>query len=122
MLHWFVHHYMGQCMRFSAMWDVRPAKAQISLRIRSLSLHLSKCHIVGNHMSRLTYNYQNLLIASGTSILMYELRSLPDVTQHDNLMYIDRLCVVLMKSTAALKIPNVICHIQNVLGKIKSQT
>ena len=36
-------------MRFPTMWYVRPAKAQISLRI---------CHIVGNHMSQLKYTDQ----------------------------------------------------------------
>ena len=76
---------LSQCVRFPAMWYVRPAKAQTSLRIRTvclslcksleysmnvklltqrhldflslkkaaqalLSLHLSKCHINGNHM------------------------------------------------------------------------
>ena len=70
-------------MRFPTMWYVRPAKAQTSsayvqtdqslcssleysmtvklltehhMAVQAhLSLHLSKCHIVGNHMSRLTY-------------------------------------------------------------------
>ena len=28
--------YMSQCMRFSTMWYVRPAKPQISLRIRAV--------------------------------------------------------------------------------------
>ena len=36
--------------------NVRPAKPQISLRIRP-SLHLSKCQIVGNLMQRLNCNY-----------------------------------------------------------------
>ena len=38
------------------MWYVRPAKAQTSHA--RLSLELSKCHIVGNHISRLNYNTQ----------------------------------------------------------------
>ena len=42
-------------MRFPTMWYVRPAKPQISLHIRAaqarLSLRLSKCHMVGDHMS-----------------------------------------------------------------------
>ena len=37
-------------MRFPTMWYVRPAKPPIRL---DLSLHLSKRHIVGNHMSLL---------------------------------------------------------------------
>ena len=48
-------------MVFPTMWYVRPAKPQISLELLSLigaaparlSPHLSKCHVVGNHMSRL---------------------------------------------------------------------
>ena len=39
---------MSRNMRFPTMWYVRPVKAQASLRIR-------KCHIVGNHVSRLKY-------------------------------------------------------------------
>ena len=27
------------------------------------SLHLSECHIVGNHMSRLIYKYDNMFIS-----------------------------------------------------------
>ena len=41
-------------MRFPKMWYVLPAKAQTRLRIRTVWL-LSKCHIVGNHMSWLKY-------------------------------------------------------------------
>ena len=78
--------FAGYDNRFQTRWFVRPAKTQISLRIRAvwsehllvawilydcsfgvsklkrglytqarLSLPLSKCHIPGNHMSRLNY-------------------------------------------------------------------
>ena len=64
---------MSRDIRFPTMWYVRPAKAQTCLRIRAvwsepwlvawifyecywsniMSLRLSKCRIVGNHMSQL---------------------------------------------------------------------
>ena len=31
-----LHYNMSQCMRYSTMWYVRPAKAQTSLRIRAV--------------------------------------------------------------------------------------
>ena len=43
---------MSQCMRFPTMWYVRLAKALIRLHL-CMSLCLSKCHIVGNHMPQL---------------------------------------------------------------------
>ena len=39
------------------MWYVRPAKAQEAAQAR-LSLHMSKCHIIGNHMSGLIIKHQ----------------------------------------------------------------
>ena len=82
------HHHLSHDMRFPTMWYVQPAKPQISLRIlRSLiraftsclnsltakllteqdkeaaqaclSPFMSKCHSVGNHMSRLTFRQNN---------------------------------------------------------------
>ena len=68
--------YMSRGMKFPTMWYVRPANAQsdqslcqsleyyMTVKLLTehhleavqvcLSVHLSKCHIVGNHMSLLT--------------------------------------------------------------------
>ena len=39
------------------MWYVRPAKTQEAAQAH-LSLHMSKCHIVGNHVTRLIIKHQ----------------------------------------------------------------
>ena len=39
-------------MRFTTMWLCATSKASDQSAQARLSLHLSKCHIVGNHMSQ----------------------------------------------------------------------
>ena len=59
-------------MRFPKMWYVQPAKPKISLR-----LHLSKCHIDGNHMSRLNYSFIDL--AGKEALAIRRIFSLVDI-------------------------------------------
>ena len=42
----------------------------------SLSLHLSKCHIVGNHMQRLNYYYKEFHVLASLAIILLGKRGL----------------------------------------------